>query len=405
MADDIDITADLIDGSDGALGDAAPINAGTANTEQVAPDGTVGLHERTDPAVRANEVEPAKPASIRDQLSNAFKGTEEAKPAEAAAAQAAPALVKDAEGKYRNNDGTFASAEQVAAFEAAQNAAPVVEQQAPAAYEQGMTPLELQQFKSLPAELQQFVARTMEDLNVRQTRYGEYDLIEQSLLGPRREAWAQNGMTPAVALNQLLAMSDFATRDPGAFVLWYANEQGLDLDVLLDEADKKAQANPVDPVLASLQAKVDQIAQHVTGAAQQQQGTVQQERLTLVQRFADEKDGAGQPKRPYLSEVMPEWGTQIAAVRHANPQMTDADVLQKAYDNACSINPAVRAKIQQATLKAQQDADAARVAAAKAAGSSVTGQAPNGGGTPSAALNPNMGLRDQLKAQFDAARV
>ena len=386
--DDIDITADLLDGSDGALADAVPANGGADGT-MITPDGTVGAHQRTGETVAAHERTQAdlnKPTSLRDQLSNAFKEPE--------VAVASVALTQDADGKWRMPDGTFASTGQIAAFQT-----PVVETPTaatvPETVLQGMTTLEQEQFKSLPAEIQQYVGRTMEDLNNRQSRYGEYDLIEQ-MIGPRREPWQQNGMTPAVALNQLFAMSDFATRDPGGFVLWYAEQQQIDLDELLDERD--AQSANVDPAVARLTGEVQQLKQVINGSQQQQSEQAQTARLTTVQKFMDEKDGAGKPLRPYLAELNQEWGTQIAAVRAANPQMADPDVLQKAYDNACTLNPAVRGKIQQERVTQE----AARIASAKAAGSSITGSAPAASNT--GATNPsNLTLRQDLERQFAEA--
>lgn len=396
--EDIDITADLLDGSDGALADAVPANGGADGT-MVTPDGTVGAHQRTGETVAAHErtqADPNKPTSLRDQLSNAFK---EPEAAAAVAPAATIALTQDADGKWRMPDGTFASTEQVASF---QNPVVVTPSAAtvPETVLQGMTTLEQEQFKSLPAEIQQYVGRTMEDLNNRQSRYGEYDLIEQ-MIGPRREPWQQNGMTPAVALNQLLAMSDFATRDPGGFVLWYAEQQQIDLDELLDERD--AQSANVDPAVARLTGEVQQLKQVINGSQQQQSEQAQTARLTTVQKFMGEKDGAGKPLRPHLAELNQEWGTQIAAVRAVNPQMADPDVLQKAYDNACMLNPAVRGRIQQERVTQERvTQEAARIASAKAAGSSITGSAPAASTT--GATNPsNLTLRQDLERQFAEA--
>ncbi len=239
----------------------------------------------------------------------------------------------------------------------------------------------------------------MEDLTRRQSQYAEYDQLEQALIGPRREAWAANGMNPAVALNQLLALSDFGTRDPGQFVLWFAQQNNLDLDALLD-AHEASQAG-VDPQVQQLTRTVQQLQQQVQGTFQSQDTQAQQARLQTVQAFQSEKDGAGGPKRPHLPEVMQEWAGQISAIRAQNPTMPDADVLQKAYDNACMINPTVRAKVQEASSVAQQREKAARVAAAKAAGSSVTSAAPvNSSRT---ADMSQLSLRQQLEAQFAAA--
>ena len=399
--DDLDITSDLGDGAnDAALAD---VNS----TVLVTPPGAQPKHgdakpvnevERQQPTT-PSEKSPTKELTLRDQLSNAFKGQQEKPTAQAApAGEAAPSLVKDAEGKYRLPDGTFAGAQQIAAFEAAANT-PAPTEQSPVLT--GMTPLEQQQFQSLPAEIRQFVGRTMEDLNSRASRYNEYDAIEQNIIGPRRQAFAQEGSNPVVALNQLFALSDFAGRDPAAFTLWFADQHKLDLDKMLDERDA-AQAN-VDPVVRDLQGKVNELAGTLQQFQQRDVQAVQSSNLQTVQQFAAEVDASGALKRPYITDVTDAWATQIGAIRSANPNMANADVLQKAYENACWSDPAVRAKMQTASAGVQQTADTARVAAARHAGGSVVG-AP-AGDSNTHVNNPNRSVREELEAQFAAARA
>lgn len=416
---DIDITSDLTGGADdGALADPAPQQRQPDSSSYTPPAGTQPKHgndilnvNQAQPSQEQQTKAPAKEPSLREQLSSAFKGTDN-KPTDQQQAQnasqpsqAPAALTRDADGKYRNPDGTFASAEQVSAFEAAQkNAQPqqganTPPSQSPAIA--GLTPVEQQQLQSLPAELRQYVERTMEGLNTRAQRYSEYDLIEQQILGPRREALMAQGSNPVIALNQLFALSDFAGRDPGNFVMWFSQQHGLDLDALLDARD--AQNANVDPRVQQLEGQVQQLAGTVQQFQQRDVQAAQQANLTAVQNFAEERDASGNLLRPHLTDVMDDWATQITAIRASNPNMPNAEVLQRAYDNACWSNPTVRGRMQEAMQKQQREADAARVAAAKAAGSSVTG-APAGNAS-TIPNNSNRSLRDELQAQFNAARA
>lgn len=396
--DDLDLTADLIEGSDKGAADTA---------QMVAPPGTqpAGAEPKA-PEAKTPETPVAvqeKPGtSLREQLSSAFKAqdgtpvTQEAAP-NAAAAAADTSLVKDADGKYRTPDGLFASNEQTAAFEAASNtAAPQ-----PSPVLTSLTPVEQQQFQSLPAELRQFVERTMEGLNTRASAYQEYDVIEKSILGPRRAAFAAEGTNPIVALNQLFAMSDFAGRDPGAFVLWYADQQKLDLDKLLDERD--AATPNVDPVVRELQGKVQELVGTVQQFQQRDVQAVQQANFKAVEDFASEKDANGALKRPYVTDVVDAWAANISVLKAANPTMPSAEILEQAYNNACWSSPAVRAKMQQAQQQAAAKSGQARVATAKQAGGSVAG-APSG--TPGThPNNSNRTIREELESQFAAARA
>lgn len=402
---DIDITADLTGGADdAALADPAPQHGAVDGTQTALPPGVQPAHgqdvKKVHEAPKADKPEP----SLREQLTGAFKGPE-GQPTDQQQAQSAqppeqqqappPALTKDAEGKYRQADGTFASAEQISAYEAAQLPPQQQQEQAPVLH--GLTPIEQQQFQSLPAELRQLVVRTMEGLNTRGARYGEYDLLEQHLIGPRREAWAAQGMNPAAAVSNLFALSDFASTRPGDFVLWFADQNKIDLDALLDARDAQ---EPVDPAVRQIQGTVQQLQGTLQQFQQGQAEVAQQARLAEIQTFATEQEAGGTLKRPYLTDVMDGWAAQIGALRTANPTMPNAEVLQRAYEAACWADPGVRGKMQQAADTQRKQQEQQRVAIARQAGSSITG-APAGdvGTVPD---NANRTLRQELEQQFAA---
>lgn len=378
--DDIDITSDLHDGVDGQ---STP--QGSDNATNVPEGAVVTEQAQSDIKPREN--------TLRDQLSNAFKpqepnDTDNKPPAEK------PQLTTDSEGRYRRVDGTFASVEEIQAFTASAqtDAAPVdkILSQLPAAV--------AEQIKSLPAETQQFVARTMEDLNSRASRYSEYDQLE-SIIGPRREAWAQNGMNSVVAVNQLFALSDFASTNPGDFVLWFAENNGIDLDALLDARDAAQQQ--VAPEVQELRGQVQHLSQTIA-QLQGQQPQPQNENLRVVEQFASEKDEGGNLKRPYLPEIMGSFAAHVTAVRNSNPTMSPDQVLAKAYENACWADANVRLKMQAEIDAQRREAARQRAEAAKRASSGIRG-GPNGSGATSA-MPPsgNMSLRDTIKQAFAA---
>lgn len=402
---DIDITADLTDGSfdAGTVPNAQPGQSGDSVMQT--PPGTEPTHgarvqNPSADSLAASSADKPVP-SVRELLSSAFKGADGLPTNQQAAAPAgnAPALIKDEKGTYRNSDGTYADAAQIAAFESAANAPAATDPFAPVLA--SFTPAEQELFKAAPPELQQLVGRTMDAMNVQRQRYGEYDMLEQHLLAPRRQAWANAGSNPVAAINQLFAVSDFAGRDPAAFVLWYADQQKLDLDAILDARDaQQAQAGTVHPQVQQLTQTVQQLQQYVAGVNQEKTQAVLDNNLNDFRTFALEKDTQGNLRRPYMTEVSGTIAQHVQSVRQANPQMPNAEVLQKAYENACWTDPTVRAKMQDAANVATraQTAEAARKA--RQAGSSV-----GGGPAGSESTVPNNGarsVRDELKAQFAA---
>ena len=179
-------------------------------------------------------------------------------------------------------------------------------------------------------------------------------------------------------------------------------ENNLDLDEILD-AHEATQAN-VDPVVQNLQQTVAQLQAQVGQSQQTQQAAQHQANLADVQSFMSERDATNSLKRPYLTEVTDAWASQITAVRSTNPNLSNTEVLQKAYENACWASPEVRGKMQAETEQVRRTQEAQRVQQARIAGSSVTGAPVDN----TAARNPqnnNLSLRDELTAQFAAQGV
>lgn len=193
------------------------------------------------------------------------------------------------------------------------------------------------------------------------------------LLEPRRQAWALQGVSEGQALNQLLALSDFATRDPSGFIQWFAGNNGIDL------SDVGETFVPPDPVLQNLQTQVTNLTNALngmtTGAANQQH----QQIVDAVKAFEVETDANGQALRPHFAAVANIMLPLVPGIRQANPGMSHNQVLQAAYDQAIYADPTTRATVL-ATEKAAKDAAAAaEIARKKSAGQSMTGVAPMNG--------------------------
>jgi hypothetical protein len=309
--------------------------------------------------------------------------------------------------RWHNPDGTFASQEAIDAMLASQNTGEQGQQQEQqpvalnAPWANRLTAIEREQIAALPAETRQFVERTMEAVEQRSQLYSEYDQLEQ-LIGPRREAWAQQGSNVYAAVNQLFSLSDFAGRSPGEFVMWFADQHKLDLDALLDERDAMQQQAPVDPRLNGLQQEIVQLKTLLTGQLTQQQQQQQATNLREVQQFMDAKDATGKPLRPYFSEVVPELQRHIAVIKQQQPWLSGQEVLQAAYDFACYTNVAVRERIQQEQQRALRDKAVAEAARARAAAKSISGGPVSG--VSKAPNNANRSLREELQAAFAAAQ-
>jgi hypothetical protein len=377
---DVDLTADIASGD---------LDAGITPAVQ-APAGSIPAHgtdtvqqnaqpTRTD---RQTRQDGDKPLSLRDQLTAQFKGEE------------TPAAVTDApagDTRPRNADGTFKSAEQIAADAAAAQTQQPGQQPAAVQAPQGVDPAV---FAALPPETQQQVARTMATVEEQAARFRGYEGLEQ-VIGTRRQAWAMQGMSEAQAVNQLLALSDFAGQNPAEFVRWFSGQHGIDLTALNDAGGGDDQY--IDPAVQELRQQVADLTGHITGQQQQQQAAQHQSLVNLTAQFAAETGTDGQPLRPYFAELGGGVLPYIQQVRAENPAASPTEVLAAAYDRACWATPSVRTRMlaaQEATRLAEQRAAAV---AARNAGSSIHGQAPSAGSTQPKDIGSGS-VRDTLRA-------
>lgn len=375
MAFEPDFVSDL-----NGTGDAT-VSVNEGNVSSVGAD-AVDINNQNPAAKTAPDAaapdDKAKPLSLRDQISSALKGE----------GDTPPAASKD--GQVRDPvTGQFVP----------KPAEQPVDPTAPApqfvAAPQGFDP---QVFQTLPAETQNYIARTMDDLGQRQQRFASLEQVEQ-LIAPRREAWALNGMTESQALNQLLALSDYAGRDPAGFIQYLAQNTGVDLEQLVLGQE------PVDPKYATLEQKIQRMEYEKAQEQQQRAQAAHNDTVNGVVAFASEKGQDGQLLRPYFDELGTEVLPFINAVKAQNPQMSHSQVLQEAYDRACWGSPTVRAKMQ-AAANAASEAERLRTEAervGKARNASV-GVRPSTPATAQSASNNGGGnLRDTIRAAMASA--
>jgi hypothetical protein len=241
----------------------------------------------------------------------------------------------------------------------------------------------------------------MEGVFASQQRFAQLEPIEQ-LIAPRVQAWAMQGMAPAQAMHQLLALSDFAGRDPAGFIQYFARNNGVDLGQMIAGM---APETPVDPAIKALQDANADLTRRLDGFTREQQQAAHNATVNHVVAFAQEKDAQGNLVRPYFDELGNAVLPYIEMVKGQNPNWSHSQVLQEAYDRACWATPSVRAKLQEAA-NAAADAErlrqqTERVQNARTASASVKSGAPSS--PPAAPNDPSRSLRDTIRASMAAA--
>jgi hypothetical protein len=261
--------------------------------------------------------------------------------------------------------------------------------------------------------------------------YGDID----KMFEPHAQAMQAQGWSKGTLIKAWADVEAQLARDPEAALLNIAKSYRIDpaklvarlggaapaqQQAVITGTDGKPAATDangeyVDPQIAALNKRIEELSGTVTGmteAQKRQQEAEQRASLdrthTEIQAFADAKGEDGSPSHPYFADVAADMVDLAAAERQAGR----SPKLQDLYERAVWANRATRAKQIAAETtkaeakaraeveKAQRDAAAAakaRTTAAQRAGASVTG-APSGSGQAS---NPKS--RGSLRADLEAA--
>jgi hypothetical protein len=263
---------------------------------------------------------------------------------------------------------------------------------------------EQQFFKELSPQLQHayldrarymtadYTRKTQELAQVRQS-YQEMDRI----IGPRVQQWALNGMAPAQAMQQLIALSDYATNSPVEFLKYFANLRGVNLNQL---AERPELDEYVDPQVSALQKQLAQVQAYVNQSSRVQQQAQQQQQVAQYQQafnqtnsaidnFASQTGQDGRPLYPHFKELEEDMAAEIETGR--------AKTIHEAYERAKWANPFTRSKLLARQRNDENAANRARAQAARRASSSISGAS----GSYGSPATENMSIRQLLEAASD----
>lgn len=322
-------------------------------------------------------------AGIREKFKEELPAPEVQEPEAPETPEPTQETAEDA-GRPRNEDGTFAPKPKESAKPPASEPKNVASNE-PVATEPVIspkgTPLDLTrapnswkpaaraEFAKLPEAIRAEIHRRENDAAA-----GVQQLLPDAQLGKSmREVVApykalidaEAGGKPEVAFAELMktaAILRMGTPEQKRnVVLGVARQYGVDLSLPAQTAQPGQPAQPQvfqDP-------RVDQLLQHLQTQEQQRQQAEQSQLESTVTQWMEAKDEKGQPKYPYLSDVMDLMQVFVPHLRQTNPSLSHEQVLQRAYEQATWANPDVRPLIQPPTTPANPE----RVREAKRAAS------------------------------------
>jgi hypothetical protein len=181
---------------------------------------------------------------------------------------------------------------------------------------------------------------------------------------PYRMLIESEGVTPEVAFAELLrSVAVLRTGTPEQKYGTLANiaqRYGLDLRMFSPQGQQQnGQAQQqfrdprVDQLIQQFQTRETQQAQE----AQQRAALETQQTTSFVDRWMNEVDAAGTPKRPYVGDVINEMSALIPQLKDADPTLTHTQALEAAYERATWAHPEIRVLLQQ---QQQTELDAKR---------------------------------------------
>lgn len=254
------------------------------------------------------------------------------------------------------------------------------------------------------AESEKYVTQRTQELS---DKLKTWDGVDK-LLQPHMPAIQASGITVEKALGDLLQMNTFATQRPLDFVKWFADMRKIPkeqiaqaLGIQVAAAAPGGDDDPEDPLgiipkaykdafkaMPALISKIQQLEQGIGHTSQTlqtfqttQQQAQQHEAVSHVNAWAQEKDSAGNLKRPHYDTVRNDMVFLLESKR--------AKSLDEAYEQAVWMNPDAR-RMEAETAEARRIAEAERAARdrtnrAKGAAVSIGGRpsASSGGGVPS----------------------
>jgi len=240
-------------------------------------------------------------------------------------------------------------------------------------------PTERELWKGLSPEVRAAINRRETDfLNGQQQLMPDAQLGKsmREVIEPYRMLIQAEGGTPERAVADLLRTAAiFRVGTPQQkyeAIAQIADQFGLNLAIFgQGQAQGNAPAQPAqgqfyDPRVTQLLAQ-----QRQQETERQNQEQAQLERT--VTSWMDEKDEKGEPRRPYIGDVINEMSALLPQIKEANPSLTYAQVLEQGYERAIWAHPEIRTILQQkaaSDLEAKRRSDnQQRVASAKRAAS------------------------------------
>lgn len=244
---------------------------------------------------------------------------------------------------------------------------------------------------AVQAEIAEKEAKREKIFNQKMSEFAEaqrrYQAIDDAFK-PYADEWHRAGLSEAQVINQFLAWQQYLDKDPRAAGMALLNSYGIKPQDLI-AAQQQGQSNP----------QMDAIMKELNGLKgylqQQQQNQVAQilnSTHNEVEGFRNEKDEGGNLIHPHFDYLYPQIVPIARTLLEQNPQATEREIIDEAYQRAAWSDPRVRQQFLSQSTSAKQNEEQKRIEQVRAASSSVRG-APYGSTNRAAPKNGEDAVR------------
>lgn len=213
-------------------------------------------------------------------------------------------------------------------------------------------------WSALPPEAQEYIARRESEAHTQISRLGQqvksFEPIAKTL-EQYRSTFERNGMDYARGLEALLAAQSMLDVNPRAAILEIARAYGVDLG-----ASDSTESLPDRQTLA-LQAEIAELKRQIAETRTDVVSRKEQERQAREAALQSEIDAFAKAN-PYFAELEADIAALIPVLRSQSPELSERQLLERAYQKAARINDNVFAKIE-AERKAKEAEEARKKAA------------------------------------------
>ena len=250
-------------------------------------------------------------------------------------------------------------------------------------------------FAKLPPDMQKFIVERDSETNANYTQSKQELAQEKQRLGeindllePFGRKMAEYGIPTSAALGQLLQLRDFAESDPKGYIEWFAEQRGIPLsNPQTGEGDEYT-----DPDVVALKTQVSELKAQLNNAIHEARTQpVLSEAQRVIEQFRSDGD-----KYPYFADVEASLQPFVQSLQRTQPQLSMADTLKTAYEQAIWANADVKTRM----LQAERDKEGAK-AAEVAKKAKRAAQATPVKGVPSNAKAAVGSIDDTLNATWD----